>query len=69
MPSVAACGDESVKAVLATAANTMPATVKLLIVLNLVMGPPMSGNFPAMSALPGKAGLTTTSIPPVAASF
>ena len=42
LPGLAACGDESVKAaVAAIPANTMPATVKLPIVLNPVMGPPM----------------------------
>jgi hypothetical protein len=41
-----ACDDENVKAVVASPANTMPTTAKLPIVLNLVMGPPMSGKFP-----------------------
>jgi hypothetical protein len=45
-PGWAACGDENVKAVVANPANTMPATAKLPIVLNLVMGPPMSGKLP-----------------------
>src|SRR5512132_608412 len=44
-PGLTACGDESVKAVVATA-NTMPTTAKLPIFLSLVMGPPMSGTLP-----------------------